>query len=139
MKIEHLILANNSSVDMETNLLSVFGFMEDFSIMTPKLPLLLPVQIIATLKRMDELEKINSIFQIKITNPVEQEIFTQEIKVVMEAQHVRQRLRVNTHLPISASGNYCVFLIEKNNPSLERIIEVKISVIINPNVDLSKS
>jgi len=139
MLIEHLILANSSSTDQENNLLSVFGFIEDFSVVAPAFPLSLPIQIIAVLKRTDEKEKINSIFFFKITNPDGQEIFTQEFKVAMETQHVRQRLKFNTHLTIASSGRYRVFLIEKNNPSLERMIEIKISVTIIPNINILKT
>lgn len=132
MKIEHFILANNSSIDINTNTLSVFGILEDMQIQAPPgINLNLTFHAVLVVKREAETGVINSGFTMNVFAPNGNKI-GQDVKMPLSMQpaHRRSRLRVIAEIPIVHSGNYRVRMTNAEDETL--FSEVNLNIKIMP-------
>ncbi len=106
MKLEHLIIAKESSIDFEKNTLSVFDVIEDLTIDSPMERVGFPVQAIAVIKREDEKGRIEGVADLNVISPNFERLVHQKIKFVQEQEHRRTRMRINIMLPIDRTGVY---------------------------------
>ena len=130
MQIEHFILANNSSIDINTNTLSVFGILDDMQIQAPAgMPLNLTFHAILIVKRETENGPINSSFVMSVIGPNGMKI-GQEIKMpaVMQAVHRRSRLRVITEIPVVLSGVYRVRMVNQDHEKISSEVSLNIQI-----------
>jgi hypothetical protein len=130
MKIEHFILANNSSIDINTNTLSVFGIMEDMQIQAPPgTNLGLTFHAVLVVKRESEVGVINSGFVMTVFAPNGSKI-GQEVKMPLSMQpaHRRSRLRVIAEIPVLHSGNYRVRMENSENQNIAAEVNLHIQI-----------
>ena len=131
MQIEHFILANNSSIDINTNSLSVFGILDDMQIQAPPgLTLNLTFHAVLIVKREIEQGAINSNFTMSVFAPNGSKL-GQEVKlpVTMQPVHRRTRLRVITDIPVSQSGNYKVRMVNTDNEKIFSEVSLNIQIL----------
>ena len=131
MVIEHFILANNSSIDVNTNALSVFGILDDIQIQAPPgVTLNLAFHALLIVKRETELGVLNSSFTMSAYAPNGAKI-GQDVKmpVAMQAVHRRTRLRVITEIPITQSGNYRVRMVSSENEKISSEVSLNIQIL----------
>lgn len=127
MKIEHLILAKGSSVDRDTQSLSVFEMIEQMQIQAPKYPVNVPVHAILVFRR-DKSDQgvIIEPWRLTVTGPDTKTLLSQNLEVKLEAEHMRQRVRVNFPVQIQTDGTYIVQLSHVNEPQNARILEIDV-------------
>ena len=130
MQIEHFILANNSSIDINTNSLSVFGILDDMQIQAPAgMTLNLTFHAILIVKRDSDQGAINSSFIMSVIAPNGNKI-GQEIKmpVAMQPVHRRSRLRVIAEVPVNQSGSYKFRMVNTDNEKLASEVSLNIQI-----------
>lgn len=130
MMIEHFLLANSSSIDMNTNSLSAFGILDDMQIQAPPgMTLNLTFHAILVVKRMNEEGPIQQNFRMTVMAPdgnrIGQELL---MPVAMQPQHRRTRLRVITEVPVSKSGTYVVRMECVDRPMISRDVTLHIEI-----------
>ena len=130
MMIEHFLLANSSSIDMNTNSLSAFGILDDMQIQAPPgMSLNLTFHAILVVKRMNEEGPIEQNFRMTVLAPdgnrIGQELL---MPVAMQPQHRRTRLRVITEVPVSKSGTYVVRMECLERPMVSRDVTLHIEI-----------
>jgi hypothetical protein len=130
MVIEHFILANSSSIDMNTNSLSVFGILDDMQIQAPPgMVLNLTFHSILVVGRGRETGPIQTNFKMTVYSPDQKPIGKELVMPLnMDPNHRRARLRVITEIPVSQSGNYTIKMEKANDPSLNREVSVYIQI-----------
>jgi len=131
MVIEHFILANNSSIDINTNSLSVFGILDDMQIQAPPgLTLNLTFHAILIVKRESEQGPVNSNFTMSVYAPNGNKL-GQDVKmpVAMQPVHRRTRLRVITDIPVTQSGNYKVRMVNSENEKVFSEVSLNIQIL----------
>lgn len=129
MNIEHLIIARGSSVDSDSNSLSVFEFIEDLTIQSAPGPIAIPMQVIAVFKRTDEQGPIRAVFRLSIEAPNQSNVVEQEVPVNFESTHVRNRLRINAPLPVERAGIYWIKIQKVDEPGISRVVELNVSLV----------
>jgi hypothetical protein len=130
MMIEHFLLANSSSIDMNTNSLSAFGILDDMQIQAPPgMTLNLTFHAILVVKRMNEEGPIQQNFRMTVLAPdgnrIGQELL---MPVAMQPQHRRTRLRVITEVPVSKTGTYVVRMECVDRPMISRDVTLHIEI-----------
>lgn len=130
MMIEHFLLANSSSIDMNTNSLSAFGILDDMQVQAPPgMTLNLTFHAILVVKRMNEEGPIEQNFKMTVLSPdgnrIGQELL---MPVAMQPQHRRTRLRVITEVPVSKSGTYVVRMECLERPMVSRDVTLHIEI-----------
>lgn len=117
MIIEHFFLAQDSSVDIHTNMISIFGLIEDLQFEnTGSHPINFPCQVILFVKREQEAGAISKSYTLQIFGPDGNIIGApQAIPTTLQPQHKRTRVRVNTSLPVTRGGDYRFTLSEGAN------------------------
>ena len=113
MLTEHLILAQNSSIDQENNSLSVFGLLEDLNIQAPTPQVNVPMQAVVILKREDERGPVEEEFELQALDPDDRVLLSQVLPLKMDADHRRTRVRVNFQVLVEKSGDYTVRILSK--------------------------
>lgn len=135
MKIDHLILAKGSSVDRDTQSLSIFEMIEQMQIQAPKYPVNVPVHAILVFRRASEEEGvIIEPWRLTVTGPDSKTLLSQNLEVRMESEHRRQRVRINFPVQIQGDGIYYIQLTNVNDASNTRTIDVDVKAI----TDISK-
>lgn len=130
MVVEHLILAQNSSIDLDNNSLSVFQFLEDVTIHSPQPNVPLPVQMIVVLRRdLNEKELIQSGFKVRVFDPQNKEVFSKILPLEMKPEHRRSRLRLNFNLLLQLSGNYRAEVVLEKQPEVARSFEFFVNMV----------
>jgi hypothetical protein len=135
MQIEHFILSNNSSIDMNNNSLSVFGILDDMQIQAPHgLTLNLGFHAILVVKRDGESGPIHSSFKMSITGPNGNKIGQDlQLPVALEPIHRRTRLRVIAEIPVAHSGIYTVRMVSFDkgveNEKISREVSLNIQIL----------
>ena len=130
MKIDHLILAKGSSVDRDTQSLSVFEMIEQMQIQAPKYPVNVPVHAILVFRRDQNDEGVViEPWRLTVTGPDAKTLLSQNLEVKMEAEHRRQRVRINFPVQIQGDGTYHVQLSNVNDTSNTRTIDVDVKAI----------
>lgn len=130
MKIDHLILAKGSSVDRDTQSLSVFEMIEQMQIQAPKYPVNVPVHAILVFRRDQNDEGVViEPWRLTVTGPDSKTLLSQNLEVKMEAEHRRQRVRINFPVQIQGDGTYHVQLSNVNDTSNTRSIDVDVKAI----------
>lgn len=130
MIIEHFILSNSSSIDMNTNALSAFGILDDMQIQAPPgMTLNMTFHAILVVKRDRETGPFQANFKMTVHAP-DGKIIGQDLVMPlgMEAGHRRTRLRVITEIPVNQSGNYTVRMEMVNDPSVSRETSIYIQI-----------
>ena len=133
MLIEHFILARNSSIDQETKNLSIFEFIEDIQIQSTGGTIALPLQLVAVVRRENEVGALDLNFGLEISGPAPQPALIPNIKIRMEANHSRSRLRVNLQAPITGGGLYKFSLRSSDGRNLMASIQIQISLVTAAN------
>ncbi len=128
--IEHLLLANSSSIDMNTNALSAFGILDDMQIQAPPgMALNLSFHAILVVKRMNENGVIQKNFKMSVIGPdgnrIGQELM---MPVAMQAEHRRTRMRIISEVPITQSGTYTVRMECVEQPMVSRDTGIHIQI-----------
>lgn len=130
MKIDHLILAKGSSVDRDTQSLSVFEMIEQMQIQAPKYPVNIPVHAILVFRRDQNDEGVViEPWRLTVTGPDSKTLLSQNLEVKMEAEHRRQRVRINFPVQIQGDGTYHVQLSNVNDSGNTRTIDVDVKAI----------
>ena len=130
MIIEHFILSNSSSIDMNTNALSAFGILDDMQIQAPAgMTLNMTFHVILVVKRDRETGPVQSNFKMTVHAP-DGKTIGQELTMPlgMEANHRRTRLRVITEIPVNQSGTYTVKMEKAGDPSVSRETSLYIQI-----------
>lgn len=130
MIIEHFILSNQSSIDANTNALSVFGILDDMQVQAPAgMSINLTFHAILVVKREAEAGEIRSNFLMTVMAPNGAPI-GQEMKlpVVLQPIHRRSRLRVIAEIPIQQSGTYRIRMACLEQPNLFSEVGLNIQV-----------
>lgn len=130
MKIEHFILANNSSIDINTNSLSVFGILEDMQIQAPPgANLGLTFHAVLIVKRENETGLISSGFTMSVFAPNGNKIGN-EVKMPLNMQpaHRRSRLRVIAEIPLQHSGTYRVRMVNSEDESIAAEVNLNLQI-----------
>ena len=134
MQIEHFILAKDSSIDLNTNSLSVFGVLDDMQIQAPPgITFNLSFHAILVVKRERETEQgpIQSNFIMSAYAPNGEKLGHEvTMPVQMQPFHRRTRLRVITEIPVNQSGVYTMRMVNTDNKNLAA--EVSLSIQIMP-------
>lgn len=132
MLIEHFIIANNSSIDVNTNSLSVFGVMDDMQIQAPAgMPLNLSFHAILVVKREREMDlgQLNSSFMMSVFAPNGTQIGQDmRMPVMMQASHRRARLRVIAEIPLTQSGTYRLKMVNGENAKVASEVGLHIQI-----------
>jgi hypothetical protein len=129
MEIEHLIIANGSSIDQERNALSVFDMIEDFQIQTNVEKIHVPIQVILVLKREPaETGESKQKFRFEIYGPDGARTFHQEFPVSLAPAQRRFRMRAGLPLVISRSGSYRFALLRIDKPEVSRETDIIVQV-----------
>jgi len=131
MIIEHFILSNNSSIDMNSNSLSIFGILDDMQIQAPPgMTLNLNFHAILVVKRDQETGPINTTFKMSVSAPngtkIGQDI---QMPVQMQPAHRRARLRVVAEIPVNQSGHYTVRMVDQQNEKISREVSLHIQIL----------
>ncbi len=138
MIVEHFLIARGSSVDRDTQSLSVFEFIEQIQVQAPRFPVMLPVHAVVVIRRTKEEEgPLRGIYRLSVENPFGEEVLAQDIPVTFEQNHSRQRVRLNFPLPVGGSGIYYV-AVENTNDSedwSEIPLEVKAVEVAPPTIN----
>lgn len=129
MKVEHFILAQNSAVDRDTNLLSVFNFLEDLNIQTPAPNPNIGAQAVIVLKRESESGNIQDQFRFMVLSPSGETLVNTTVPYQFNDQHVRQRVRVNFTFVIPATGNFKFRVESEGNNAFSAEQSVRINII----------
>lgn len=108
MEIEHLILAHSSSLDKDTNTLSIFNLFEDITINRNRSnsPITIPMHAIVIVLRGSEKGKQTTEVTFSATTPDNKPVFSEKFPIILEENHKRYRLRINFQLPIASSGDF---------------------------------
>ena len=130
MKIEHFILANNSSIDINTNSLSVFGILEDMQIQAPPgANLGLTFHAVLVVKRENETGMINSGFTMSVFAPNGNKIGNEvKMPLNMQAAHRRSRLRVIAEIPLQHSGTYRVRMVNTDDETIAAEVNLNLQI-----------
>ena len=132
MLIEHFIVANNSSIDVNTNSLSVFGIMDDLQIQAPAgMALNLSFHAILVVKREQESElgQLNSRFVMNVFAPNGSQIGQDMVMpITMQASHRRARFRVIAEIPLTQSGIYRLRISNTENPKVMSEVNLHIQI-----------
>ncbi len=130
MVIEHFLLSNSSSIDMNTNSLSVFGVLDDMQIQAPPgMALNLTFHAILIVKRESEKGPVQGNFKMTVTAPDGSQIGKDLLMpVTMQQAHRRTRLRVITEISVTHSGTYSVKMESIETPSISREVGINIQI-----------
>lgn len=128
MKLEHFILAQNSSVDKDTNLLSIFNFLEDLNIQTPAPNPNIGAQAVIVLHRGDNKGPIQNQFRFMVISPSGETLVNTTVPFQFGDTHIRQRIRVNFTFVVQSSGDY-QFRVESDGLGVAGSQSIKINVI----------
>ena len=131
MIIEHFILSNNSSIDMNSNSLSAFGILDDMQIQAPPgMTLNLSFHAILVVKRDSETGPVNTTFKMSVSGPngskIGQDI---QMPVQMQPAHRRARIRVIAEIPVLQSGAYTVRMTDQGNEKVSREVSLNIQIL----------
>lgn len=138
MEIEHLIIANGSSIDQERNSLSIFDMLEDFHIQTNVPSLHVPIQVVIILKREPaESGESKQSFRFEIFGPDGQKMFGQDFPVTLGPQQRRFRMRANMPLLINRSGlfRFALSRIDRADVSRETDVIIQVKQVAQPHPD----
>ena len=132
MFVEHLIIAANSSIDFERNTMSVFDFIESVQIEMPqgmaKAPI--PIHVIAIVKReSQDVGEIRTNFVLSTFGPGDVKQHRNDVPVNIAANVNRQRIRINAHFEVGATGIYKCRFEKGDNPNVSREISIDATVL----------
>jgi len=114
--------------------MSIFDIIEDLNIGTETTQVNLPVQILGSVRREAEVDKIEKSAVIEILNPSGKAVYKQTLPITLEAQHTRCRMRLGIILPLTETGKY-MFSFCLDDKKKETIINVNLTPLnINPHV-----
>jgi hypothetical protein len=131
MKIEHLVLAKGSSVDRDTQSLSVFEMIEQMQIQAPQFPVNVPVHAVLVFRRSDvESGVLIEPWRLSVLGPDRKTLLSQNLEVRLEAEHLRQRVRINFPIQVSVDGIYSIQLTHVNKIENTRTLEVDVKAIV---------
>ncbi len=136
-KIEHLwtILCSLSSIDNETNNVSLFNIIEEVAVspqttqgkdlgINDKKGILLPFEIISLWKRLNDTESIISDVKISFLDPNNNLMQNMGYKMEIKPQHQRMRMRVKANgITVTKQGEY-FFLVEIKENTESKFREV---------------
>lgn len=132
MKIEHLILAKGSSVDRDTQSLSVFEMIEQMQIQAPQFPVNVPVHAVLVFRRKEnETGVLIEPWRLSIIGPDKKTLLSQSLEVRLEAEHLRQRVRINFPIQVGTDGVYSIQLNHVNQTDNARVLEVDVKAIVD--------
>jgi len=134
MQVDHLILAKGSSVDKDTQSLSVFELIEQMQIQAPQFPVNVPVHAVLVFRREGEQGVVSDPWQLILKSPDQTILMSQNLEVKLEDGHLRQRLRVNFPMQIQNDGTYQIVLRHRNEKSRSRELKIDVRAI----TDISK-
>ena len=129
MKIDHIILCKGSSVDKDSQSLSIFEMIEQMRIQAPQFPVNVPVHAVLVFRREQEEGILTEPWQMRLVGPDKVTLFSQNIDVKMEANHQRQRLRVNFPIQVKTDGEYTIDLRHLNDDTKGRSVSVDVKAI----------
>ena len=130
MKVDHLILAKGSSVDRDTHSMSVFEMIEQMQIQAPKFPVNVPVHAVIVYRRdKGETGVLIEPWRLNVFDPQEKVLLSQNLEVKMEAEHSRQRVRINFPIQIQIDGEYKIRVSNVNDATQAREIEIDVKAI----------
>lgn len=127
MYIEFLLLARDSSIDVEKNTLSVFDLIEDIDVKTDLPEVQLPIQIVCSFRREQETGPFEDRAVLKISGPDGSKVIDQVLPVKLSETHRRCRFRLTTNVPISASGPYTFTVELSKTPGKTRAMVLNVS------------
>lgn len=125
MYIEYMLLAQDSSVDQEKKVLSVFSILEDINMKSGLTQVNFPLQVIISIRREEEVGQIDSSLKLCIQPPNGQSI-SLDLPFQMKPVHKRFRLVANTALQISGSGTFKFLASLKNDLLPQREMSLNI-------------
>ncbi|MCB0407953.1 MAG: hypothetical protein KDD34_07110 [Bdellovibrionales bacterium] len=129
MKVEHFILAKGSSIDRDTQVLSVFEIIEQMQIQSPKFPVNVPVHAVIVFRREEEQGVLVEPWRLSVTDGSKKTLLSQNLEVKMESDHLRQRVRVHFPIQITHDGTYQVQIAHVNQASNSRVLEIDVKAI----------
>lgn len=131
MVIEHFMLANNSSIDVNSNSLSVFGFLDDMQIQAPPGAIVnLQFHAIIVVKREGESGPIHSKMVMTMLGPNKKKVGNDvQIPLSFEPTHRRTRLRILSECPIAQGGNYTIKVSCPDDETLSRELVVNVHIL----------
>lgn len=108
MIIEHFILARDSSVDIDSNALSIFHFIEEVRVQGAPKDAEVPIglQAIIILRRESEQGERKESILLEANSPTGKQLFKRDFEVKFNGEHRRARLRVNFVIPATDAGYY---------------------------------
>jgi hypothetical protein len=132
MKLDYFILSRSSSIDLDTNAVSIFEILEEVQIGVQNtaqetIPKLFQLHVSFTLSREpEEVGELNQFYRIIGRNPSGTEIFIVEnLPVHLDATKHRARVRVSATFNITTSGIYKFQLLINADPIAEYSFTVK--------------
>ncbi len=145
MKHIWTVICQNSSIDKETNLLSMFDCIEELSleinkIKSSKSNLSIPIKFdIVSFWIIENPEKENTLeIAIEILDPNKKLLHRLENKFDVKKGALRFRNRIHMQgLPITEAGRYIIKIMQKNKKDLKTVTELPLDVKISYKIDLS--
>lgn len=129
MKVDHIILCKGSSVDKDSQSLSIFEMIEQMRIQAPQFPVNVPVHAVLIFRREQEEGVLSEPWQMRLVGPDQTTLFSQNIDVKMESHHQRQRLRVNFPIQVKDDGIYTIEMRHLNDETNVRAVSIDVKAI----------